>query len=102
MRWLQFCFLAFLLCINTIGHAEETNYCRDEAAEAQWLILLAENPNDLNLQALHAIRTGLCIKVDRGMLSLEDATKIFESGRSALIEKWGMEEEEKEIPNGEV
>ena len=35
--------------------------------------------------ALHALRSGLCFKVDRGDLTVSQATQIFENMRSALI-----------------
>ncbi len=50
-------------------------------------------PKYYNLQAFHALRIGLCVKVDQGMLTVEEATKIFERARLALLEKKAAEEE---------
>ncbi len=47
---------------------------------------LKKKPNDMEVQALHALRIGLCAKVDRGQITLEGATKIFESAREAIIQ----------------
>ena len=71
-----------LFCIG-VGDAAETepNYCNDSASEAQWQELLAKNPADYDLQALHALRSGLCQKVDRGVLTVPEATKVFERAR---------------------
>jgi hypothetical protein len=41
----------------------------------------------MEVQALHAIRIGLCVKVDKGGITLDQATEIFESAREAIIEK---------------
>jgi len=70
----------------------EENYCHDPEAEAQWQALLAKNPKDMELQALHALRIGICIKVDQGVLTLDEGTEIFEKARAALI---GQREDEK-------
>ncbi len=76
---------------------EETeNYCHDPASEAQWQHLLAENPKDYDLQALHALRIGLCLKVDQGILAVDEASAIFERARKALIEKREAETKRKE------
>lgn len=80
------CILATLLATSVSAVDSETNYCHDPAAEAQWAAMLAKSPGDMDLQALHALRTGLCIKVDHGMLTVEQATAIFEKARHALIE----------------
>jgi len=79
--------------------AQDKNYCHDKAAEAQWQALLTKHPKEYELQALHALRIGICVKVDRGTLTLEEGTEIFEKARAALVHGWkeenlrkGMEE----------
>ena len=41
----------------------------------------------MEVQALHALRIGLCVKVDKGGITLDQATEIFESAREAIIQK---------------
>lgn len=85
------CILTILIvCMFLVAPcaAAEENYCHDPEAEAQWQALLAEHPKDYELQALHALRIGICVKVDQGVLTLDEGTKIFEKARAALIEKW--------------
>ena len=41
----------------------------------------------MEVQTLHALRIGLCAKVDRGQITLEQATNIFESAREAIVQK---------------
>ncbi len=53
----------------------------------KWDELVEKNPNDIEVQALHALRIGLCAKVDRGGITLDQATEIFESAREAIIQK---------------
>ena len=79
--------------------AEETNYCNDPDANMQWEAMVQEHPDDLQIHALHALRLGFCFKVDRGDLTVDQATEIFENMRSALIESKVRDMEEDK--NGE-
>ncbi len=67
--------------------AKKNNYCNDPAAHARWEQLVKKYPQDLEIQTLHAIWLGLCEKVKRKDISLDDAIKIFESARNTLIAK---------------
>ncbi len=74
---------------------EERNYCDDPEANTEWELLVSKHPADLQIHSLHAIRIGLCYKVSRGDIDLEQATEIFENMRLALIKakEWKMEEQ---------
>ena len=67
--------------------AKSENYCHDKESWNEWDALVQKNPNDNEVQALHALRIGLCAKVDRGEITLDQATEIFESAREAIIQK---------------
>ena len=69
-----------------IGSATE-NYCKDPESWKQWDALIQKHPNDLDIQALHALRLGLCAKIERGDITLEDSITIFENAREAIFEK---------------
>jgi hypothetical protein len=62
-------------------------FCGFEKSWKEWDALIEKNPNDMEVQALHALRIGLCTKVDRGGITLDQATEIFESAREAIIQK---------------
>ena len=74
---------------------EERNYCNDPEANTEWEVLVSKYPADLQIHALHALRMGLCFKVHRGDIDLNQATEIFENMRLALIKakEWKMEEQ---------
>ena len=76
-----------VLVFNNLLAAESENYCHDKESWNEWDALVQKNPNDNEVQALHALRIGLCAKVDRGEITLEQATDIFESAREAIIQK---------------
>jgi hypothetical protein len=77
--------LIFVCC--SLAYAESANYCHDEKSWKEWDALVEKNPNDMEVQTLHALRIGLCAKVDRGGITLEQATQIFESARESIIQK---------------
>ncbi len=66
-------------------NAEEKNYCEDQDTNMQWEALIQEHPDDMQIHALYALRIGLCFEVDRGDLTVDQATEIFENMRSALV-----------------
>jgi hypothetical protein len=90
--------LSFLLCSYSLK-AEEKNYCEDTDANKQWEVLIQKNPDNLQFHALHALRLGLCLKVDRSDLTIDQATEIFENMRSDWINAMANEIE-KELNNG--
>ena len=79
--------LSLILIFCSFVHAESENYCHDKKSWAEWDEIIEQNPHDMEVQALHALRIGLCAKVDRGEITLEQATEIFESAREAIIQK---------------
>jgi hypothetical protein len=79
--------LSLILVFYSFVYAESENYCHDEKSWKEWDALVSKNPNDMEVQALHALRIGLCAKVDRGGITLDQATEIFESAREAIIQK---------------
>jgi hypothetical protein len=64
------------------------------------LAIIAQNPKDFQVKALHALCTRLCIKLDQGMLTVREATDNFEKARAALIRQ--REREEMEKRNGKT
>ena len=82
-------FIALSLAFSTYGvlNAESENYCHNKESWKEWDALVEKNPNDTEVQTLHALRIGLCAKVDRGQITIDRATEIFESAREAIIQK---------------
>jgi hypothetical protein len=64
---------------------EPRNDCHDAHSWREWDALVARNPDSQDLQTLHALRLGLCLKVDRQELTVDQATEIFEAARQALL-----------------
>ena len=73
------------LSIQSVGATD--NYCQDQESWDEWEALIQKYPGDLDLHTLHALRIGLCAKVNRGDLSVEEATDIFERAKETIMEK---------------
>lgn len=84
--YLFFLLILTLLFANLPATAAE-DYCSDPESWEEWEELIEKYPNDSDIQALHALRIGLCLKVERGDLTVEQGTDIFEKARKAILEK---------------
>ena len=49
---------------------EPTNYCLDKESWKEWDALVKKHPNDEEVQTLHALRLGLCVKIEQGSNNL--------------------------------
>jgi hypothetical protein len=79
--------LIFTLLFANLPVIAAEDYCSDPESWKEWYELIEKYPNDSDIQALHALRIGLCLKVDRGDLTVEQGTDIFEKARKAILEK---------------
>ena len=89
--------LFFCVVLGSLVVSATENYCKDPESWEQWDALIQKYPDDLDIQALHALRLGLCAKIERGDITVEDSITIFENAREAILEKkkaeTGKEEE---------
>ena len=78
------------------GFTEEpTNYCLDKESWKEWGALVRKYPNDENVQTLHALRVGLCLKIKQGSITFEMARDIFNRANDMVIQKAKSERERK-------
>lgn len=52
-------------------------------------------PNDEDIQILHALRIGLCTKIERGSITFEQANDMFNRAHDMVIEKKKAEQKKK-------
>ena len=76
--------------------SKPTNYCHDKASWKEWDALVNKYPDDMDIQTLHALRMGLCIKIDKGTIKLEDAIDILDHAHGQAIKR--ATERDKELP----
>jgi hypothetical protein len=67
--------------------SEPDNYCEDLESWKEWDTLVQKHADDMDIQTLHALRIGLCFKIQRGSISLHDATKLFDNAHQLVIDK---------------
>ena len=71
----------------TPAEKKEVNYCNDKESWKEWDDLVVKYPNDEYIIILHSLRLGLCAKVSRGDITVQQATDIFEKVRTIIIER---------------
>ena len=78
------------LAVGAVPAAEKAapNRCHNPESWPEWRALIAKYPTDRGLHTLHALRIGICIKVERGDLPLAEGTAIFEQARQSLLAQW--------------
>jgi len=79
-------FIGLSLVLVTVSfiYAQSENYCHDQKSWNEWDALAAKNPNDMEVQALYGLRIGLCVKVDRGGITLSTRPPRFLSLQEKL------------------
>ena len=95
----KICLILILFFYTALGSQPASateNYCKDPESWKQWDALIQKYPDDLDIQALHALRLGLCAKIERGDITVEDSITIFENAREAIFEKKKREAEKEE------
>ena len=85
--------LSILLLVGMLSASPDkekppVNHCEQEASWKEWQALVAKHPEDQGLQALHALRLGLCVKIQRHELSVQQGTDLFEKARQPLVTQW--------------
>jgi len=85
-----------LLFPCSLGFTEEQeNYCLDKESWKEWDGLVQKYPNDENVQTLHALRVGLCLKIKQGSITFEMARDIFNRAHDMVIQNAESERERK-------
>lgn len=83
-------FISVLLGVVAVssGAASEggaSNHCHDQQTNQRWEELATQNHGSDPIQRLYALRLGLCVQVERSVLSVPRATTIFERQREKVL-----------------
>ena len=92
VKWVLAIAVALAL-MSADAAADPVNFCHDESTWRQWTELVRENPGDDQLQMLHALRIGLCVKIDQGSISFDHANQLFNRIHENSIEQRRQEQE---------
>lgn len=63
------------------------NYCKSAEKNANWGKFLSKHKDDPMILKLFALRTGLCVMIDAGVVTLSDAIDYYEQEKSKLLEE---------------
>lgn len=69
--------LTILLLLSSSILEAGQSYCKDSESWKEWDKLVIRYPHDQDIQMLHAVRIGLCKKIQDKTITLEKATRIF-------------------------
>lgn len=86
------------ICLAFAASAEEVegvDYCHDAKVNQDWVKQVAQYPNDAIILHLAELREGLCRMIDRGQITHEQGTDLWEDTRQRGIVERGKEEEKK-------
>ena len=85
-----------LVFSSSLAYTEEQeNYCLDKESWKEWEALVQKYPNDEDVQTLHALRLGLCFKIEQGSITFELASDIFNRAHEMIIQMKKSERERK-------
>ena len=85
-----------LVFSSSLAYTEEQeNYCLDKESWKEWEALVQKYPNDEDVQTLHALRLGLCFKIEQGSITFELASDIFNRAHEMVIQMKKSERERK-------
>ena len=80
-----------VLIILLIGCAQSklqpNSYCNDKTTWQEWDDLIRVHPHNKEMQVLHALRIGLCMKIEQGTISNKEAIDLFNQAHQAVIER---------------
>jgi hypothetical protein len=89
--------LAITIPCPSLIAEEAENYCKDKESWKEWDMLVQKYPNDSDIQTLHALRIGLCIKIERGSITFQQANDIFNRAHEMVIKKKKSEQKKKDL-----
>ena len=78
--------ILFVLTILILpAYAQDTNHCLNKDSWKEWDELVQKYPHNMDIQMLHAVRIGLCKKIEDGSISFETARDTFNHLHETLI-----------------
>jgi len=88
--------IIILIISLSIPVSAETNFCHDKTTWNDWNKMVKSNPEDIPLQIMHALRIGLCIKIEQNSISFEEATDLFDAMFDDVMKKRDQENKSKD------
>jgi hypothetical protein len=71
------------LCDASVTLSQDVDFCN--ATDAELNQILHNHPEENDMAVIHALKTGLCVKVDQGHLEMNEASIVFESAAETMV-----------------
>ncbi len=84
-----------IILLPAFSFPQDENFCNDKKSWEEWNKLARKYPQDMDVQMLHAVRIGFCIKIKEGTISFEMANDIFNQLHETVIKKSKAQQEQK-------
>ncbi len=89
--------VVIFVMMSGFAHADEAEkFCDDPKAWEHFNSIVVANPNDTPLQILHALRIGLCVKIQENSITTDEAIQLFNDMVDNVAIKRGEEDEAEE------
>jgi hypothetical protein len=86
--------VALLLFLAWPVYSDNSKFCNDPPHWEHFNSMVADDPENIPLQILHALKIGLCVKIEQNSISTEEAIGLFYDMIDTVIEK--VDEAEKQ------
>ena len=91
----KFALIFTLSLFFSLAHADGADkFCKDPYIWETFDSLITKHPDDIPIHILHALRIGLCLKIEENSITTSEAIVIFNDMLDTVVEK--MEEEDGE------
>ena len=86
--------IALLLFLSCPVYPDENNICNNPLHWEHLNSMVANDPENIPFQILHALKIGLCIKIEQNSISTQEAVGLFTDMLNTLIDQ--VDEAEKQ------
>ena len=88
--------ITFLLLVPWPVYSDDSKFCNDPPHWEHFNNMVAESPDDIPLQILHALKIGLCVKIEQNSISTQQAIGLFYDMIDTAANKRGENEEQED------
>ena len=85
--------IVLILCFATVAWADDIGekFCNDQKVWDHFNNMVEEYPNDMSVQILHALKVGLCVKIQNNSISSSEAVDLFNNMVDSAADLRGKE-----------
>ena len=89
--------IALLLFFSCPAYSDDNNnICNNPLHWEHLNSMVANDPDNIPFQILHALKIGLCIKIEQNSISTQEAIGLFNDMLNTLIDKFDEAEKQEE------